>query len=70
MTNPLATFKFQSPQPPDQFPVVTWEGDGHLAATTQTLRSPDSPGGSSNFNRANNELANQNLKEQTVSFTY
>jgi len=68
VTNPLAAYKFQSKKRPDLFPSQQEvAGDWYLSAPPQTLRNPDTQGGSSNFERANNELANNGFKAQAAS---
>lgn len=68
VVNPLAAYKFQSsPKNQNLFPSTqAAASDWYLSAAPQTLRNPDKAGGVSNFERANNELANNNLKSQIV----
>jgi len=68
VANPLTTYKFQSPKMPDLFPSLQAQSDDwYLSIPTQTLRNPDTQGGVSNYERVNNELANNGFKAQTVS---
>jgi len=68
VTNPLAAYKFQSPKNQDLFPSQqSIAADWYLSNPSQTLRNPDVLGGASNFERANDELANNGFKAQTVS---
>jgi hypothetical protein len=65
VSNPLYQYKFQNfPLNPSWFPP---NQDGDLNTYPETVRSPDYPGGPSDFSNANYSLSIDNLKSRTVS---
>ena len=70
VSNPLYSYKFQTfPLDPKYFPATQSSGayDWYLAKYKQTMRSPDSQGGPSDFAVANGQLNSAGLKYSTVS---